>query len=296
MHRKAVWIAMLGALGVLALRIWPAPEEPAPAAVIVEAVHVVPLAGGVDIVGEDACAAPAIAELVKHPHWQLVLHEREWDDVVDDNPDETLASVRIDEAHATWTDGDLPQSIELLPAERARLLAAAQRSCTRIREGNGYTGYYIAIAYGPGAAAIELPSDSRAAIDAIEVFDQIRARYVATRLSTARVMKLTLAGPRHYDIAWKRHTVVVRADGTVTDEDGQALEPLAALDLVDVLDWALQLPSTARGPNTLTGTLEIAGSKKAVGVELDSIQKMPSSWRSPFLQLLVQWWRFNLDR
>ena len=296
MRRTVVWIAMLGALGVLALRIWPAPAEPQSATVVAAPPRVVHLAGTSDSLDEDTCAGPALREITKHPNWKLTLQEREWDDVVDDNPDELIATITVDARNASWTDGDLPQSIELTREERAQLLEAAERSCVRTGPGNGYTGYYVTISYGPVAhAAIELPSMSRAALDAISVFDGVRARYVANRLPSAQVMKLTLTGPRHYDEAWKRHTVTVHSDGRVLDEDGQALEPLAALDLVDVLDWALQLPATGRGRNTLTGTLEIAGSKKPVAFELETLRKYPSAWRSPFLTLLDQWWRYNLD-
>jgi hypothetical protein len=301
MRRTVVWIAMIGALGVLALRLWPAPDGRRHATVITPPAQAAPprvvqLAGTWDTIDEQTCAGPALREITKHPNWKLTLQEREWDDVADDNPDELIATVTIDAQTASWADGDLPQSIELTREERAQLLEAAERSCARIRPGNGHNGYYVTLSYGPVEhEAIELPSDSRAAIDAIAVFDRVRARYVANRLSSAQVMKLTLTGPRRIDAAWKRHTVTVHSDGRVTDEDGQALEPLAALDLVDVLDWSLQLPTSARGKNTLTGTLEIAGSKKPVALQLESIQKLPSAWRSPFLTLLNQWWRYNLD-
>ena len=275
---------MVSALGVLAIRVWPAapPKEharvvqasadPAPA--------LIPLAGDL---GAENCAAPALLEIVKHPRWSLTLEEREWDDVVDDNPDELIARVTIDAQKATWFDGDLPQTIELDITERGELLAALQRSCVRTTEGNGYSGYYVTIAYGPGAPAIRLPSESRAAKDAIAVLDKVRARYVAHRLPAARIMTLKLVGPER--------GVTVHPDGRVVDQGGWELEPLAALEQVDVLDWTLALPDTTKAPLAMRGTIELAGSKKPIAIERGGIQRFPSAWRNPILTMIMQWER-----
>lgn len=298
MRRTFVWIAVIGALGVLAIRVWPRAEDaPAADVVIAEAApRVIHLAG--DSIDEASCAGPALRELRAHPHWQFTFQEREWDDVVDDNPDETLATVRIDADSGVWTDGDLPQSLELEPAERADLLAAAERSCARTEErGNGFSGYYITISYGPVAHdAITLPSESRAALDVIAVLDHVRARYVAARLSAAQAMMLTLTGPRRTgEHRWERYAITVHPDGRVTDPDGEVSEPLAAIDLVDTLDWALQLPERASGAHPLTGTLEIAGTRKKIGVQLAAVDAMPSMWRSPLLSLLHLWANYNRE-
>jgi hypothetical protein len=269
---------MLGALGVLALRLWPAPEAPRTVPVVEAAIPqpVVHLAG--DFPDDILCAAPAIQAIQRHPHWELTLQDRVWDDVVDDTPDETLSTVRITADHAVWSDGDLPQTLDLTVAERADLLAAAQRSCVQAefdpRE-NGYSGHYITISYGAVPTnALELPGRSPA-------------------LTDARVMTVTLAGPRHDGERWRRYFLTVHPDGRVTDAEGDVFEPLAAVDLVDVLDWALQLPEKVAAPRPIIGTIEIAGSKKPIAVDLVELQTNPSAWRSPFLEALSRWGRFN---
>lgn len=288
---------MLGALGVLALRLWPAPEDPI-ALPVTEAFApqpVVHLAG--DFPDDILCAAPAIQAIQKHPHWELTLQDRTWDDVADGTPDETLSTVRITADRAVWTDGDLPQTLDLTVAERADLLAAAQRSCVQAEfdpNENGYSGHYITISYGPVPTnALRLPGRSPALTDVLAVLDRIRARYVQSRLATARVMTVTLAGPRHDGERWRRYFLTVHPDGRVTDAEGDALEPLAAVDLVDVLDWASHLPEKVTAPRPLVGTLEIAGSKKQIALDLVELQTNPSVWRSPFLGALSRWGRFN---
>ena len=285
MRRALVWIAMIGALGVLAIRVWPRPEERAPVKRVALAAEDAPpglvtLAGDV---GADPCAGPALREIVKHARWSLTIEEREWDDVVDDNPDELVARVTLDAQKATWTDGDLPQTLELEAGERGELLAALQRSCVRTAEGNGYSGYYVTIAYGPGSPAIRLPSESRAALDAIAVLDRVRARYVAQRLPSARIMTLKLVGPER--------GVTVYPDGRVVDQGGWELEPLAALEQVDVLDWALGLPDTTTAPLAMRGTIDLAGSKKRIAIERGGIQRYASAWRNPILTMVMQWER-----
>lgn len=300
-RRTLVWIAMIGALGVLAIRVWPAPEaDPARTLAVEEAPgEIIQLASRWDVLDEVGCAGPALRELRRHPHWQFTLQERVWDDVVDDSPDETLATLRISADAATWTDGDLPQSLELDAKERAEVLAAAERSCVEGEPGpdDGYSGHYVTISYGPMVHnAIELPSRSRAAKDVLAVLDHVRSRYVEARLAAAHAMTLTLTGPRRRDDTWTRYTLTVRGDGRVLDHEGEALQPLASIDLVDVLDWALQLPDHATGPYALTGTLEIAGTKKRVGFQMAALADNPSAWRSQFLELLRQWLNYNLQR
>ena len=282
MRRTLVWIAMLSALGVLAIRLWPEAPEPEYARVV-EAEVPGPMIQIAGEVGDEPCAGPALREIVKHANWSLTIEEREWDDVVDDNPDELVAKVVVSEYKATWTDGDLPQTLELETAERSELLAAMQRSCARAGEGNGVSGYYVTIAYGAGKPAIQLPSESRAALDAIGVLDRVRARYVANRLPSARIMTLKLVGPER--------GVTVYPDGRVVDQGGWELEPLAALEQVDVLDWALALPDRTKAPLTVHGTIELAGSKKPITIERGVGERYPSAWRNPILTMLMQWER-----
>jgi hypothetical protein len=295
MRRTLVWIAMLGALGVLTLRLWPRYEE-APGVRLEEPpARIVPLAGTADLLDEATCAAPMFREMLAHRGWKFTLREREWDDVVDDNPDELIARVELDAHGGTWTDGDLPeQTIALEPAEQAELLAAAARSCARTNPGNGYTGYYIEIGLGGGdaGAAIKLPSESRAALDVIAVLDHARGRYVLARQAAARAMTLTLAGRRRND-GWERWHVTIRPDGHVVDADGDVVEPLAALEQVDVLDWALQLPAKVTTKNRLIGTLEIAGTRRSVAVDLDAIHDMPSAWRNGLFTYFMTWAAMN---
>ncbi len=290
---------MLGALGVLALRLWPDPDDPTTVPVVeaVAPVAMVHLAG--ELSDDALCAAPAIQAIQRHPHWELTLRDRVWDDVVDDNPDETLATVRITAERAVWTDGDLPQTLELTTGERAAILAAAQRSCVPPDFDpniDGYGGHYITISYGAVPTdALRLSGRSTAVTDVRAVLDRIRARYVQGRLSTARVMTVTLAGPRNNGEGWRRYFLTVHPDGRVTDAEGEAIEPLGAVDLVDVLDWALQLPATVSAPRPVTGTLDIAGSKRPIALDLLALQSKPQVWRSPFLEALDRWGRLNQD-
>ena len=300
MRRTLVWIATLAALGVLALRLWPAPADPTTRPVV-EAVAPAPLIHLAGDLSDDArCAAPAIQAIQKHPHWELTLQDRVWDDVVDDNPDETLATVRITAERAVWTDGDLPQTLELTTGERADILAAAQRSCVPPDFDptvDGFSGHYLTISYGAVPTnALRLSGRSTAVTDVLAVLDRIRARYVQGRLSTARVMTVTLAGPRNNGDGWRRYSLTVHSDGRVTDAEGDAIEPLAAVDLVDVLDWALQLPAKVSAPRPVTGTLDIAGSKKPIALDLLALRTNPSVWRSRFLDALDYWGRFNTGR
>lgn len=262
MRRTLVWIALVGALGVLAIRVWPEPPERQHAKVVVAE-------------APEACAGPAMREIIKHARWSLTLEQRE--------RDELLARVTLDARRATWTDGDLPQTIELEIGERGELLAALQRSCVRTGEGKGYTGQYVTIGYGAGQPAIRLPGASRAALDANAVLDKVRARYVAHRLPSARIMTLKLVGPER--------GVTVHPDGRVVDQAGGELEPLAALEQVDVLDWALALPDTTKAPLALRGTVELAGSKKPIAIERGGLARYPSAWRNPILTLIMQWER-----
>jgi hypothetical protein len=296
-RRTLVWLAMLGALGVLALRLWPAPEVPRARPVIEATVPrpAVHLAG--DFPDDVLCAAPAIQAIQKHPHWELTLQDRAWDDVAGDTPDETLSTVRITAERAVWTDGDLPQTVDLTAAERTDLLAAAQRSCVQSEtpRATNYTGHYIAMSYGAvPATALRLPGRSPALHAVLAVLDRVRARYVQSRLATARTMTVTLAGPRHDGVRWQRYFLTVHPDGRVTDTEGDALEPLAAVDLVDVLDWALQLPAKVSTPRPLIGTLDIAGSKRPIALDLVELQTNPSVWRSPYLGALDRWGRVNV--
>lgn len=282
MRRTLVWIAMLSSLGILAIRVWPEAPEPRFATAVVAEPPAAPTIALAGDVGTDPCAGPALRAIVKHPHWSLTVEEREWDDVVDDNPDELLATVTIDEHKATWVDGDLPQTLELEPAERSELLDAMKRTCERTGEGNGFSGYYVTVAYGPGAPAIRLPSESRAALDTIAVLDRVRARYVAQRLPSARIMTLTLLGPDG--------SVTVYPDGRVVDRGGWDLGPLAALEQVDVLDWALALPDPTAAPLVMRGTIELAGSKKKIAIERGGIARY-AAWRNPILTMVMQWER-----
>ena len=274
MRRTLVWIAMLSAIAVLAIRVWPRYEEP-PGARTEPAprTRFIPLAGTAELIDPADCAAPMFREMLAHPGWKFTFREREWDDVVDDNPDEVIARV-----------------------EQGEIIGAAMGSCERVGPGNGYSGYYIEIAFGVGdvGAAITLPSDSRAARDVIAVLDHVRGHYVSARQAAARVMTLTLAGRRHND-GWERWQVQVRPDGHVVGTDGDVIEPLAAIEQVDVLDWALQLPAQVKTKDRLTGTLEIAGSRRAVAVDLDAIGAMPSAWRNALFSYFMSWASMNRD-
>lgn len=297
-RKTLVWLGLIGALGVLAVRLWPSAEAPQAPGRVVEAAtpaRVIAFAG--DIRDEVACAAPAIQAIQRHPNWELVLAEREWDDVVDDNPDETYASVRITAGHAVWSDGRLPQTLELLPGERAELLDAAQRSCVRAEfdpEADGYGGRYITLSYGAAQTeALRIPGRSPAVDGMRAVLDKLRARYVQSRLPIARVMTVTFAGRRNLGEGWHPYFLTVHSDGRISDSEGDSREPLAAVDLVDLLDWAMQLPAKVSVARALTGTIEIAGSKKRIAVDPLLLHQEPWVWRNPYTDALGNWGRFN---
>lgn len=299
MRKTLVWLGLVGALGVLAIRLWPSAEAPPAPAAAVEAApppaRVIAFAG--DIRDEDACAAPAIQAIQRHPNWELVLAEREWDDVVDDNPDETYAVVRITADRAVWTAGSLPQTLELLPAERVELLAAAQRPCVKAErdpERDGFSGRYITLSYGASKEeALRIPGRSPAVDATRAVLDKIRARYVQSRLPTARVMTVTFSGRRNLGEGWRPYFVTVHSDGLITTTEGESRAPLAATDLVDVLDWALQLPTQVPLPRAISGTIEIAGAKKPIAIDPLTIHTQQWGWRNPYLDALATWGMFN---
>lgn len=297
-RKTLVSLGLVGALGVLAVRLWPSAEAPRAPAPVIEAApptRVIALAG--DIRDEDACAAPAIQAIQRHPNWELVIAEREWDDVVDDNPDETYAVVRITADHAVWTAGSLPQTIELVPGERTELLAAVQRSCVKFERDldlDGYSGHYITLSYGASKEeALRIPGRSPAVEATRAVLDKIRARYVQSRLPTARVMTVTFAGRRNLGEGWRPYFVTLHADGLITTTEGDASTPLAASDLVDVLDWALKLPAQVPLSRALAGTIEIAGSKKPIAIDPLTIHTQQWGWRNPYLDALAMWGMFN---
>ncbi|HEX3759432.1 MAG TPA: hypothetical protein VHW23_12035 [Kofleriaceae bacterium] len=301
MHRSLVVLLILEAIVLLVL-LWPSPPapepEPAPPTLI-------GIAGGA--LDEDACAGPALRELTRHPNWAFTFAEREATDVVTSDPDEILQTVMLDAHAGTWRDGDLPQSLELDPAERGELLAAAERSCLQIRKGDGYTAHYVTVSYGtvPEVGGrhdgrvdryeLGLAPGSRAAIDVIAVMDRVRARYVAARIATADAMTLTLRGPRRTDTnTWTPYAITIRPDGRVVDKHGdgcgERLEPAAHVDL---LDWAMQLPATASGPRPLTGSLEIAGTRRPVAVQLDAVMHELGDMNG-VRTVLWSWWVDNV--
>ncbi|HWU89546.1 MAG TPA: hypothetical protein VN253_19930, partial [Kofleriaceae bacterium] len=93
------------------------------------------------------CFAPMLDELQRHPRWSIRIDDLEWDDVVDDQPDERHASIVLDGETATWRDGWLPQSLTLAEDERHALLAAFALDC-RVDPAQpppGYGGRYIVV-------------------------------------------------------------------------------------------------------------------------------------------------------
>jgi hypothetical protein len=121
-----------------------------------------------------------------------------------------------------------------------------------------------------------MPSRSRAAIDAISVLDRVRGRYVAGRIGVAETLRLTLP----------KLGLTIERDGRVTSRDGDVMDPLAALERVDVLDWAMQLPLTAPGRRVVPGTLEVAGGRRKVAIDLDRLADLSGAWRNPLFTYL----------
>jgi hypothetical protein len=224
------------------------------------------------------CFAPMLDELRGHPHWSIRIDDLEWDDVIDDEPDERHASLVIDAESATWRDDALPQVAALTAAERRDALAAFALDC-RVDESlprNGFGGHYIGVALGEdGPHATTFPSNSPVAVRLLELFGAIRARYVAARAEDLRGFSLELAGMWRGDrdeqgrIITEPHRIEFREPDAPAPED---LEQHLRL-----LDWAMQQPTSQPAARLVArGTLRAYGTSRPIAVDLEHLGKWGS--------------------
>ncbi len=233
------------------------------------------------------CFEPMLDELRRHPHWSIRIDHLEWGDVVSDEPDPRHATLVIDGETATWRDGSLPQTLTLTGAERRDVLAAFALDC-RIDEAlpvNGYTGDYIGVALGDdGPAVTRFPTNSPIAVRLLELFDAVRARYLATRVEDLSGFSIELTGTRrdHDDqgrMIRRPHRIEYLDPGVAGDD----LE-----DRVRLLDWAMAKPvSLPPGKLIVRGTLRAHGSSRPIALDLRNLGLEWSAHRT--FRELVSW-------
>lgn len=214
------------------------------------------------------CLAPIVAEMRKRPNHVIRVDDMRWTDYTSGDDDPRKASIFVEPGGATWRDEWLPQqTIPLTADELAKLIAGFDLRCEKDESqesSHGYEGRYIGVAYGKTEKrAAELRYKAPATLQIGEVFDAVRARYVANRAAASRsfVIKLTgrcrrcSAGPD-----WSKHTVEIDSNKLETDDETR----------VALVDWALALPaSLPESRTTATGTLTMAGVTKPIAFSFD---------------------------
>jgi hypothetical protein len=238
------------------------------------------------------CFAPMLEELQRHPHWSIRLDDLEWDDVASSEPDERHASIVIDGTTAVWRDGWLPQSMTLAEDERRAVLAAFALDC-RIDEAQpraGYGGHYIGVSLGEdGPAVVHFRTRSFVMARMRELFEQIRARYVAGRAADLRGFSLELAGVRNVDrdeqdrLIYKPYRLTIRE----ADLAQNTLE-----DRVRLLDWAMtRRTALPAGRQIVSGTLRAHGTSRPIAVDLTTDR--PGMLRYEVFRELDMWAAVN---
>jgi hypothetical protein len=218
------------------------------------------------------CFAPMLDELRRHPRWSIRIDDLEWDDVVGNEPDPRHASIVIDARAATWRDGSLPQTMALAEDERRAVLAAFELDC-RVDPAQpppAYGGRYIGVALGEdGATVAELRTHSFVTVRLDQLFDQIRARYLAGRAADLRGFSLELAGVIRDGRDDRGRSTYQPYRVELHDRDLAAHATLE--DRVRLLDWAMTRPVTRpAGPRTARGTLRAYGTSRPIAIDLDA--------------------------
>jgi hypothetical protein len=238
----------------------------------------------VDLAAENdgpACFTPMLDELRRHPHWTIRIDDLVWDDVVGDEPDERRAILLIDADTATWRDGALPQNVALTAAERRDVLAAFSLDC-RVDESlpqNGYSGHYIGVAFGEeGPPVATFSTNAPIMVRLEELFEAIRARYIAGRADDLQGFSLELAGTwsADRDEQGRRIREPHRVEVRERDIAAHAHEDLE--DCVRLLDWALAQPvSLPAGAHIARGTVRAYGRSRPIAVDLMRLGYVSSS-------------------
>jgi hypothetical protein len=262
--RTAVLLLAIGAT-IAASSVVVAKWPSLPRRTLPEPVPHVAMAGQPVEVPKPGCLAPVVAELRKRPSWVIRLDDRQWTDYTqgDDNPHH--ASIVLEESGASWKSAYLgTQTLPLDPADVRDVLAAFELSCERDESlpSSGDSSRYVEVAYGKiEKAAAQLPSSAPITVRLGEVFERLRARYVANRVGATKTFVLKLSGLRHTGPRvgeWSKHSITMTAEGW------------SDADLVDLVDWALAQPqSLPKGRMTATGTLTLEGVTRPIAVSLE---------------------------
>lgn len=252
----------------------------------------------VDLTAEagPGCFAPMLDELRRHPNWSIRIDDLVWDDVVGNEPDERRASIVLGAEAGTWRDGWLPQSLALAEDERRAVLAAFALDC-RVDPAQpepGLGGRYIGVTLGEhGDPVVQFPTNSFVALRLEELFDRIRARYVAGRADDLRGFSLELAG------TWRNgsdeHGRPIREPHRVEIRERDLALYRSLEEQVRLLDWALAQPATLpAGAHAARGTLRAHGTSRPIAVDLDAhlaIEMQRSVWSE-----LAIWAAIDRDR
>ena len=238
----------------------------------------------------------ALRDVMAVPDAQIDIEARRWTDVVTGLPDPVEQWIALD-TKLWWHSGDGRNLIELTPADRTALLAAAAKSTARPPPTGKSEGRYVTV-------SVRVPTDSPAALEMLRIVDRAKARYVEKRLPEARTMTLVLNGhSRNGPKGWQPWRLTVTPDGKVP-ELGLALSDE---EHVGVYDWAVRLPAKRRAPSTerssdpppkgidaftLTGTLTVAGESRPVVVELGPPPDAEGSY-TPVEHEIYKVWNIN---
>jgi hypothetical protein len=257
------------------------------------------MALGGDLVDPDfgagvGCFVPMLDELRRHPRWSIRIDDLEWDDVVDGEPDPRRASIVLDAETGTWRDGWLPQSLTLAEDERRALLAAFALDC-RVDPAappHGFVGRYIGVALGEdGLVVAKFQTNSFVALRLEELFDRIRARYVAGRADDLRGFSLELAGTMRDGTDDRGRPVRKPHRVAISERDLASFDTLEKR--VRLLDWALTQPAVLTGgKHVVRGTLRAHGTSRPIAVDLyaylaDEMQR--SVWSELAIWAAIEW-------
>lgn len=282
---------VLAAIALVAAN-WPA----LPARTLPKPATYVPLGGQAAFVPHAGCLAPMIAELRKRPSWMLRLDDMRWTDYTGPDEDPRHASIFVDASGATWHSAWLSQQTLPLTADELRDVIAAFDLICDVDESipnNGFEGRYINVAYGKTEkAAARLDYNAPITLRLGELFDAIRARYVANRAGATKQLVMKLTGQiRSGPDEWTKYAIEIDASKINSDDESR----------VGFVDWALALPHAlpkgqATPRMTATGTFTMDGITRKIAVNLD--RNAPENailQRTNLAQELTMWMSINRE-
>jgi hypothetical protein len=151
------------------------------------------------------CPAAFLQALRQHPHWTIRIDAME-DRGCGLSPQHRFATLTVNAAGARWQRDERdrygwepawhaapwPSATDLLPEERARVLAALGRSCEPQSEVKPFsiTGAraHLQIALDPAADPVIDLERTPMSLAVAAVFDEVEERYVAERAAAARTL------------------------------------------------------------------------------------------------------------